>query len=819
MSEKNHNTGKKNITKDILIGVFSFLAPMILMALIWGAREITYGGKVTPLIFDMKGQYMPFLASLRYIAEGENSLLFSWNVSLGGNYLSLLAYYMASPLSWITVFFDLAHMPDAIYVLTLLKIGLCGLSFSLFLRFGIAKKSLWTNIIFACCYALMSYNIMYGMCLMWLDGVIFLPIILLGIEKLLEGKKGFLYFVSMAGLLVCNYYTAYMVGIFAAAYILYRAGSMVSKENLKSMFKVLVRFAVNTVLALGVAMPFLLSILYNLMMGKGGGALIMPPGSYQFTIGELLSKFLPVQYDSIDNSGLPSIYCGSLMLMLALLYFVQKRGIREKVLTLGMLMVPFSGFLMKEIDLAWHGFLYPTCFPYRYAFLFSAMLLLVAYRAFLQIPKSTSFSKTLIGMGAVFLCTELFFNGAVIVGGLNKECGYSVRMQYDVFMDFYPDLAQKIKEDDGFFRMDADRPYYSQNDEMLFNLKGASYFSSTFNDNVNTFLRLMGGADYYIITTGNGMTPWMDSLLGIKYRIGTTDLPDSYQKIDEKKMGGGKINLYRNPDSLSLGYMVNEAGLNKERSLLLDPFYNQNQLVSALGFGDRDLLHEIAFEKKEEKEDETLFEFVALSDNPVYLYIDAYISGTETINEAGKAEGSNAVLSVSVNGRVQESTVPRYSKKAYYLGQFAEGERVSVAVKTEGKWEKVSAECLYEMDMTTYSSVIAGLKERQLENISTSGNKLEGDVTAGEGQILFTTIPFERGFTVKVDGVKSPYGVAMNTFLVIPLEEGRHHIEISYVPWGFYQGIIAAVGALAVALIYFRRDCFKKALKKTCNIM
>jgi len=68
---------------------------------------------------------------------------------------------------------------------------------------------------------------------MWLDGVIFLPMILAGIEKVLDGAGTVHYMIALTALLYCNYYTGYMVGIFAVIYTVYRTLCPAERINLK----------------------------------------------------------------------------------------------------------------------------------------------------------------------------------------------------------------------------------------------------------------------------------------------------------------------------------------------------------------------------------------------------------------------------------------------------------------------------------------------------------------------------------------------------------------------------------------------------------
>lgn len=813
----NQQIKNKKTVKEVTVFLLSFLAPLALAVMIFGGKGISYDGILTPFTYDMKAQYAAFFAYLRYIVQGEMSPLFSWNVSLGGNFLGLLAYYMGSPLSWITALFELRDLPNAIYVLTMLKIGLCGLSFSAFLRYGINKeKPSFVNVIFACCYALMSYNMMYSMCLMWMDGMIFLPLVLLGIEKLLEGKKGLVYFISITGLFISNYYTSYMVGIFAAAYIVCRVLGVVSKENYKEKFKVLLRFGLNTVLGLGISMPLLLPAILDVMIGKGQlgeEELVKDVGTYEFTVAELMKKFLPQQYDTIESHGLPSIYCGTVICILVLLFFVHKKiKVRDKILSFLLLMFPFSGFLFEKMDYAWHAFKYPNDFPYRYAFLFSAVLLILAYRVFLLMPRNTSMSKLLLGVGVCYTCMELFMNGSVIIGALNKECIYSVRSAYERFYDLYNPLAEKVKEDDGLYRVDSTETYYSLNEGMMFGINGVSYFSSTFNDRVNDFLRSMGCLDSYIFTSGQGLTPLMDSLLGVKYRISVEDLTDVYEVTETSELGVSKLMLYQNPNALSLGYLVDFETLSTARNTIEDPFYNQNLFFESLG--GTAVFEKIEYSKtvEEENEDFTL-EFEAVDENPVYLYVNGHPEGIDN-SKKDDEERKDKVIKIYVNGEQIYSIEWMYARRNIKLGTFEKGEKVTVRV--EGKYDVCYGELLYLFDMEKYQAEIEKMKTHQVNFECENGRKVKADVAVEEGEILFTTIPYDAGWSIMIDDEKVSGGAAMNTFLVIPVPAGAHHIEMVYTPPGLHAGLIVGLVALMVTVFYYvRRRNDKLMLQKT----
>ena len=96
---------KSWLYETVWIYGLSFGLPIVILLLVLKHQGFyPFGGK-TLFIMDMKDQYLEFFASLRNVISGDDSLFLSWSRSMGGNYLGLFAYYIASPLSFLTIFF------------------------------------------------------------------------------------------------------------------------------------------------------------------------------------------------------------------------------------------------------------------------------------------------------------------------------------------------------------------------------------------------------------------------------------------------------------------------------------------------------------------------------------------------------------------------------------------------------------------------------------------------------------------------------------------------------------------------------------------
>lgn len=811
--------------KQMIIMLLSFLIPVVYMVILYAQKEIYPGGTHTVLIYDMKQQYLEFYASLRNIGSGDSSIFFNWNCSMGGNYLGLFAYYLASPFTWITLLFPLSKLPDAIYVMTLLKIGCCGLAFSIFLNRGYReqRRLSYASVLFSCCYALMSYNIIYSISLMWLDGVIFLPLILLGIERLLDGKKGLLFLITLTFCFLSNYYIAYMVGISAFIYLLYRIVCTLTGENRMEKLYVFLRFAANTLLAAGISMPLLLPTYLDLKNGK----MAEEKGSYVLFMsdfGDLLKKFLSVKYDSISNIGIPSVFCGTFTLFLVAAFFLQrKRSVRQKVAAFLILAFYIVSLWYTPLYLAWHVFRMPACYPGRFSFALCAFMLIFAHDAYRHVDWRDRIYRYFRLAGVALTAAELALNGSVILSGMNIELSFGTSGEYSLRQRMIEDAVDWVQGQDGsFYRMEKDYKF-SVNDPMLFGYNGLDCFTSTYHQNISGFYSQIGMLYYQCSYYNAGASIFTDALLGVKYRFAVNEQPNVYQELQRM----GNVGVYRNPYALSIGFMADAASTAQAGGWEDAVFDNQNKMASDLTGERMDLFRKVDAslsqgEVQDDGDTVTVYtiELVAEDDGPLYLYpamsleycesIDEMISMKwvdDIIKEAEETEDddsdSKKIYQVTVNGRKISLEKDYYVAQSVFLGQFTEGEKVTVEIIAK---EPLDSLAMASLDMDVMQKFYDVLGGHQLEVKEHKNGTLKGIVTAEEGQTLFTTIPWAPGFQVMVDGREAETGSYIGTFLTVPLEQGEHEITIRYVSPGFVAGCMIALFAGLCAAVYYRKS-------------
>lgn len=367
---------------------FCFIIPVILMYLLYLARQIHPFGDGAVLVLDLNAQYVYFFEALRDFVHGDNSLLYSFSRALGGEFVGIYAYYIASPLSYIVALFPKTMMLEALLTLFLLKCGLCGLSFGFYLH----KNSKNTNrvmvIAFSTMYALSAYAIVHQHNTMWIDALIWLPLLTYGIEQLVKFGKFKLFVISLALTVWSNFYIGYMVCIYVAVYffyyyIAYGDGANNPRGERAHFTRSLVRVVFSSAIAIAISAFMVFGAYYALGFGKTGFSSPNWAPTINFDFLDFFTKLLPGAYDTVRPEGLPMVYTGILTLVLVPIYFMSKKfSSREKVASLGFICFFVMSFMVNTLDLIWHGFQAPNWLNYRYSFMLCFFLLVLAYKAF-----------------------------------------------------------------------------------------------------------------------------------------------------------------------------------------------------------------------------------------------------------------------------------------------------------------------------------------------------------------------------------------------------------------------------------------------------
>ena len=366
-----------------------FAIPCLGMLMIMLISHYAPFGKYSMLYSDMYHQYYPFFVAFRNAIRSGNGLLYTWSVGMGMDYLGLIAYYLASPLNLVSVLLPEGWLLGYFSLLVPIKLGLAGLFFALFLK-DIFRRNDVSIAVFGGLYGLCAWALGYQWNVMWLDTFALLPLVVLGEVKLLRDNKVILYTVSLFFSVFTNYY----IGLFTCFFVffLFFIYEICRWGGWKKFFCDLLRIGLFSAIALGLTAILTVPALFAL--GTTQSSVNKFPTSFRLNIAKentimgLLDAMRQVAGNmggSIEPSfkeGLPNLYCGIISVFLMFLYLLARRvRLRDKVCAVFLLVFFNLSFIVRQLDYIWHGFHFTNMIPYRFSFLYSFVVLYMAYRA------------------------------------------------------------------------------------------------------------------------------------------------------------------------------------------------------------------------------------------------------------------------------------------------------------------------------------------------------------------------------------------------------------------------------------------------------
>ncbi len=418
---------KKNLLVDNQYIIMAFLATAVTMLAVYLCNGMVPFGDKTILRMDLYHQYGPLFAELYDKVKEGGSFFYSWNSGLGSNFLGNYFNYLSSPIGAIIMFFGHKNIPEAIGAMVLVKAALSASTFTYYVKNSLKSQN-YASVSFGVLYAFCGYMLAYYWNIMWIDAMVLLPIVLLGIERIINNGKPATYMTGLALTMFSNYYMSYMLCIFSVIYFLYyysanySAGEIISRRYAEKkrgfvselMNKRFVRtgliFAFASLGAAGLMAAVLLPVFGVLKSSSATSGTFPKDFESYFTFFDFFANHLANLTTTIRSSGddvLPNVYCGVLTVILAPLYFFTKSiSKKEKICTLVLLVALYFSFNINMLNYIWHGFHFPNDLPYRQSFIYSFILLVMSYKVFLRLKE---FNSRQIGVVGAFLVAFVFF--------------------------------------------------------------------------------------------------------------------------------------------------------------------------------------------------------------------------------------------------------------------------------------------------------------------------------------------------------------------------------------------------------------------------
>ena len=815
---------KKRCLMPYMPFILAFFLPVIILLGIYMGKGIYPFGDSTFLKLDMYHQYAPFLRSFaRKLRSGE-SLSFAWDIGLGTNYIPLYAYYLASPFYWIAGLIPDALVLDFMSYLTVLKIGLCGLSMSIYLSLKYRTRD-YSITVFALCYALCGYIAAYSWCLMWLDVLVFTPLVFYGLERLEKDGRPFLYCLTLGAAIFTNYYISIMLCIFMVLYFICLL-IMNPPKGFMTFLKRCGLFALFSLLAGGLAAMLLLPCVYGLGYTASANSTFPQTWTNYFSAIEMLMRHLAVVETEQGLDHWPNIYCGVLIFLCLPFYYMNRHvSWRDKIVKTSLTAVLLLSFSLNIPNYIWHGMHYPNSLPARQSYLYVILLLTMCFEGFryirelskrqvvgtlwgalalvmimekLNTNEDIHFSVWYVSMGfiaiySLFLyldVTKRIYHSTMIIlliGTLVIETGLNTavtsvntvgRSDYWNTTEEYSRLVSMINDNWPFYRVEK-FTRRTKNDAAWIGYPSTSVFSSTAHAGISEFFKnfgFEGNTNAYCFT---GATPFAASLLSVKYQLSNEVQQDSLLR---RKMGSiDKYNLYQNRYTLPLGFMLPEDIDDVWTLTKAAPADSQNSLSQAIS--GLNVLREI-----EGTASGNTFTFTPQSKQMIFVHIDTSSVTKVTASYNGKSKTFNDV------------------NRGYFLDLGYCDADTPITVKAEGDAKTIAASAYY-FDEDAFIRTWEALDDESLTLTEFTDNRnltaVTGTVTAKEDGYLFFSIPFENGWSVVVDGRSASTHEIAEAFLGVRLTKGSHTVRLEYRPEGLSEGrVISLVSAALVILLY-----------------
>ena len=889
------------IKKNILLTIASFCLPGLIMLVALIGLKVTPFGDNSLVISDGNGLYINYMGYVSNVLKGEAGILYSFTKGLGGNMMGSWGWFLLNPVFALFAMADITNYMQMFTYVSVLSFCLCGLTMYICLK-DIYGHNV-SNLIFSTAYAMNGFLVANVFQLNFFVVIPVLPLMVMGLRRILKNESPVVYTISIAYALLTNFYFGFMLCV--ASLLFFIVLFIINSENIDNRKGVALKYVISSILggmmSSVVWFPALLSL-------RGGRLDQSIANSISFKENmpflDMFSKlFIGANSTAELSNGLPNIFVGIFPVFLVILFFANKNiSLKKKTIAAILLIFYLISFYVVAINIAMHGGTVTNWFNYRDSFVFCFLMLMVAAEEWqhfadeqgdnikrglmiLTVASLIVFNKKFDYVSGVMVLISFAILAMILLAFyMHKKDPQKnprrvltmvvlVVMCFDLYMNYYfsvknimewqskePEyqdvtlpvsaLVDAIREsDDSFYRMEVgeQRSATLGNDPMLYGYFGVGHGGSDDRDFVRLALSELGVHRYNMRNNyGKGVSAATDSLLGIKYLISEEDMEE--EKGYEKLVGIGKYFIYKNPDALPVGMIVNhdveEVDIDIE-----DVFDNLNRVWSAMtGVEDRIYIPEenIVFSSHNTTDPLSLSSSDAEN---IVSSRDASISSQKTDEESEKAEDSESDSNSEGDSKssqneawatvreepentnyiqfkftaARDGAVYTYNRSGMtedngsiphalnYEGYYHKGDTVTGYLPVEGTL--ISGYLLEEvagrfkaayLDREVLASMCSNILERPISITKVKDSLLEGSFEAKDGQKLMFTIPYDEGWILFVDGEKKTIEKTVDVFMAANVEPGEHTYELRFLPPGLKVGeLVAIVGMMLFTVTSF----------------
>ena len=855
----------------------SFIAPMLIMFVAWAIDGFFPFGTKSLMAVDFNAQYIGLYAYFKHLfLNGDwSSFFYSFSKSIGGGMLGIWGFNLLSPFNFLFLLFSEENFQWVVPIVIALRYGAMGLTMAHFLvkRYDGLKNKAYLVPIVATIYALNGFNVSYQMNPIFYDGMVMLPLVLIGVEQVLDNKSPKGYIGMLALSLFVQFYMGYMTCIFVVIYALFY---IIRSENLRNKKVILTRLgklAAASILAVGIVSAVLLPILISLVSTKGGlQSSLKFEWKLQINPFEILAKLFLGAFDNTSwpaGPNLPNIYVASFGLLGTLYYFISSKISKWSKIAASFVLVVFLISCAHEFtSKLWHMGQNPAGFFYRFSWIIAFFLVYLAYLSLREVEKFTKreASFLLISGAVIFsivqlqqhsfltvwqrLATILIFvvllaalfypkvkRSWMIIAALTvveltanaalvqSRVGYTDAYKYHDAVLQLKDAINPIRPDHSDFYRINKSFNLSKNDPFMVDYPGLSIFSSNLENSTRDLFDRLGNNGINATTYYQG-TPLQDALFSVKYLVTPKpvlkeDYPDTSKlyvfgnmvtrkdiTTKEPVYEATRTKTFETDLILPIAYGVNDATVNVKLENH-QPIQNQNKIVQAMGATSDYYLAILG--ANELKLDN--MEVVDSSKPETYKRIDSSKPGTITYHLIPQsAEDYWVAIPQKLSHTDKNKVRILLNGKNYeFQDKFQQTQFIQIAHNSAGQPVDLTIEIdsdneydLSGLRLARSNGVLVNriIQERQLQGIKLShwdNRSIKGTVNiTDDSSWMMTSIPFEKGWTVKVDGKVVETAKVWDSLLAYKITPGEHTVEMSYLPDGFVLGFIISTASIAL---------------------
>lgn len=822
----------KKIKNNIYV-LYTLLLSLLIILVFFYINNITPFGSKDFTVIDFYHQYFPMTSELINRILNSKTLLFSFNGSLP--FIRNLYNYLSSPFNILLLPFK-DNLSTGFSLLIAIKAVLASTTICYYLTKNIKNSIL--SIPISISYGFSSYYIAYHWNIMWLDGMIFLPLIILGLEKIIKENNGLLYIITLSISIFSNYYIGYMICIFTFIYFQFYY-LLNYKFNIKDFLIKFKNYILYSIISIGIISIVVIPIYFSLSSISATKDTFPSIFETEFNIiNFILNNFSLSKPTALisENIPLPNTSSSLLIFILIPLFFINKNiNKKEKILYALLLLTLFLCMYNTFINFIWHGFHFPNDLPYRQSFIYIFITIIIAYKSLINI-KYINTKKLLITLTVFILLIILskiikfdnlqnkvliintilliIYFTILIINIKNKKytqfalitivaietcisCVYNIKPDHngkdlDNSIKNYQYIKNILPQENEFYRIEKIK-HDTYNDPALNNYYGISVFSSMTYEDISKLQRKLGNGSnninsYYY----NLQTPIYNSMFNIKYLVGKFNYNKNFYK--ENKNEG--IKEYKYP--LSIAYKVNNNIKNWDTSSN-NPFTVQESFIKeSTGFDNmfnklninfKDIVPEITNNGYFINSRICSINLENDRNGDVYLYID-----------------SNNLSSVLVNG--ESYFIATNEPYIINLGYFSKYDDINVTMyfsygDTSYNEFNIYA---YSFNENNFKKAYNSLNDEILNISSFKENHIKGNINLKESGAIFTSIPYDNSWKIKVDNKYIDFYKIGESYIGFNLNEGYHNIEFIYKTKGLKTGaIISTISLISTIYLYIKK--------------